>query len=139
MQGTKPPKRQAPRRTSFRPNYTMYTFDDVLESARCCFTRSPWPKAPRGPTPRSSFGGETGTGKGFFAQSIHNASPGPRAFRSGKLLCPSLNRWQRACCSVRLGAFTGRWIRKAFRAGRRRGPYSWTRWSRQAQPFSPNS
>ncbi|MGI6662195.1 MAG: sigma-54 interaction domain-containing protein [Bacillota bacterium] len=73
VQGTKPPA-TGPRRT-LRPNYTMYTFDDVLGvSPLLLHAKSLAESAARTDSPVLIWG-ETGTGKELFAQSIHNASP----------------------------------------------------------------
>jgi arginine utilization regulatory protein len=73
------PKDRKPPVTGFRrplrPNYTMYTFNDVLGvSPLILRAKSAAENAARTDSPVLIWG-ETGTGKELFAQSIHNASP----------------------------------------------------------------
>lgn len=73
--GSSPKKPPAvnPRR-SLKPNYTMYTFDDVWGfSPLLLRAKSLAANAARTDSPVLIWG-ETGTGKELFAQSIHNAS-----------------------------------------------------------------
>lgn len=62
-------------RHALRPNYTMYTFDDILGySPMLLQAKAVAENAAKTDSPVLIIG-ETGSGKELFAQSIHNASP----------------------------------------------------------------
>jgi arginine utilization regulatory protein len=62
-------------RNALKPNYTMYTFDDVLGISPAILRAKRMAKSAAGSDSPVLIWGETGTGKELFAQSIHNASP----------------------------------------------------------------
>ncbi|HHX28932.1 MAG: sigma-54 interaction domain-containing protein [Bacillota bacterium] len=72
LESTKPAK--AGLRNALRPNYTMYTFDDILGVSPSILRAKSAAKSAAATCSPILIWGETGTGKELFAQSIHNAS-----------------------------------------------------------------